>query len=208
MRHERSLCSSTFPVRAPPPGHEPEKLAAVMEACHDADGPTRCQIAGALGEWGGRDAAVALSELLRSEQEETVVLYCVTALRTIEGPDAVRGLQWVIEHGTEVTRDAALSALEELVTDGQVDDAEAPVPLRSSAGTIRTRGAVRTHGAAARRSAGSPAGSQRDEGTLADTLRRVRDSESSSVVALLVAKNCAGVNVIRHPPAAPRTVRV
>jgi hypothetical protein len=159
---------------------------AMVEALHATDPDTRSHAAAALGEWGGDDAARALSDLLRSERDETVVLYGVTALRTIGGPDAVDALTRVIAQGTDAARNAAISALEELVTGGPVDDTEAPIltakptaptPRRETTrtrGPILARGAIRTRGAIAgpRRARTSDA--------VAEALRNVRDGESAT----------------------------
>jgi hypothetical protein len=82
-----------------------------------------------------------------------VQLYCVIALRTIGGATAAAGLGWAAEHGTPAVRDAAIQAIEDLLTGGTVDDTEGPSlpqqrPATSarSGRSARTRGILRTRG--------------------------------------------------------------
>jgi hypothetical protein len=141
----------------------------------------RCQVALALGEWGGEEASTALSTLLESEVDEDVQLYCITALRLLGGPTAAEGLRQAVERGPEPVRDAALGAIAELVTGGSADDTEGPpLPLRPTVlspetkGPVQERGTVRTRG-----------GGQGPRGTyhidrLRETLHRIRTDESAS----------------------------
>jgi HEAT repeats len=134
---------------------QPDKLKDIVRSLDDADKQVRCQVTLALGEWGDERAAAALRRMLESDADETVQLYCVTALRTIGGMTATAGLGWAAEHGTPTVRDAAIQAIEDLLTGGPVDDTEGPsLPQRRSAAgnrserSVRTRGTLRTRGGA------------------------------------------------------------
>src|SRR5437016_2282826 len=65
IRTRGSLASSA-PNRLP----EPAEMRVLLSALQDEDAEVRCQVALALGEWGGAEAAKALSELLRVDQDE------------------------------------------------------------------------------------------------------------------------------------------
>ena len=71
---------------------EPDTLVGVVQALTDTDKELRCQVALALGEWGGEAAAVALQQVLQAETDAEVQLHCITALRTIGGATAAEGL--------------------------------------------------------------------------------------------------------------------
>ena len=149
---------------------EPEKLPDVVRCLQDTDKGVRCQVALALGEWGNEEAARVLSQLLQTETDEEVQLYCVTALRTIGGPLAAEGLRQAAENGTEAVRDAAITAIEELVTGGPVDDTEgAAVPQQHTPSVVRTRGAVRARGVVRTRGGKR----QREVDNIAATLQRI-----------------------------------
>lgn len=168
---------------------DPASVDMVIRALRDADRTIRCQVARALGEWGGAEAAMALAALLRSEDDPDVRLYAVHALRTIGGPQAVEALRQSAEAGGEAECDAALSAIEELATGGSLQDTEPPPTNQQRAsglssqdsqtpqrvrGAVRTRGAVRMSGTSA--ATGDPAG----EDPLTATLQRVRAREGTS----------------------------
>src|SRR5262249_44544922 len=84
----RGSLSTSARSRLPEPG----ELRVLLSALQDEDGEVRSQVALALGEWGGEEAAKALAELLRVEQDERVCLFGITALRTLGGPAALEGL--------------------------------------------------------------------------------------------------------------------
>jgi HEAT repeat protein len=150
----------------------------VVQCLEDSDAGVRCQVAIALGEWGGEAAARALRQILQRDRDEDVQLSCITALRTIGGSMAAEGLRWAAERGTDAVREAALGAIEELATGGAVEDSEGP-PLPSPAGP-RRRGAVRTRGAVrVRGSARKPRGGDVVDSVVA-TLHRIRAEETTS----------------------------
>jgi hypothetical protein len=110
--------------------------------------------------------------MLQTDADEEVQLYCITAFRTIGGVTAAEGLRWAIEHGTDAVRDAAMGAIEELVTGGSPEDTEGPpVPQRTASAGLRTRGAVRTRG---------PQTSADVMGSLVTTLQRLRAEDTTS----------------------------
>src|ERR1700730_1987993 len=49
---------------------QPGKLRELLRCLDDDDKHVRCQVALALGEWGGEDAAAALYHLLQSDADE------------------------------------------------------------------------------------------------------------------------------------------
>jgi hypothetical protein len=133
---------------------EPDKLGVLVEALQDQDAEVRSQVALALGEWGGAEAARSLAELLRVEQDERVCLFGIAALRTLGGPAALEGLNTALRQGSEAARDAAMEAIEELATGGRKDDSERP-PIGefeseesspAAAGHASRPGAPRTRG--------------------------------------------------------------
>jgi HEAT repeat protein len=98
----------------------------LVEALQDEDGEVRSQVALALGEWGGAEAARSLAELLRVEQNERVCQFGIAAPRTLGGPAALEGLNTALLQGSEAVRGAAMEAIEELATGGRIDDSERP----------------------------------------------------------------------------------
>lgn len=132
----------------------PEQLDEVIKSLQDTARKVRCQVALALGEWGDESAAVALAQLLHSDPDQEVQLYCVAALRTIGGPVSASALgQAAAEGHSEALRMAAISAIGELATGGQIEDTELPPPLREAAplptkGVTRSRETIRTRGGA------------------------------------------------------------
>jgi hypothetical protein len=88
------------------------------------------QIALALGEWGGEEAAAALARVLEVNIGSPVALYYISALRTISGPVAMRGLCSAAERGPMNVRAAAISAIREIVNGGTMDDTDADVIRR------------------------------------------------------------------------------
>lgn len=154
-----------------------DTLHELVQALADTDKDVRCQVALALGEWGGEEAALALRQVLQADTDAEVQLHCIAALRTIGGVTAAEGLRWAAEHGTEAVRDAAITAIEELVTGGTGDDTEGPLPppaVRRQQWAIRTRGAVRTPGGA------QPAGGREVVDAIVDTLARLRTEQTAS----------------------------
>jgi len=160
-------------------------LRQIADSLQDRDPSVRARVALALGEWGGDDAAGALGALLATERDETVRLHIITALRTIGGGHALDALAEALRAGrSEAERDAALKAIEELITGGQVDDTEpAPGLAPAAPPTVRTRGPariepIRTRGREPRRqpAAPSPSADARDPlRQIASTLRGVSD---------------------------------
>lgn len=174
---------------------EPEKLEKVLQYLGDRRKDVRCQVALALGEWGGESAASALGRMLDSDTSEEVRLYCITALRTIGGTIAAEALRRAAAAGSEAVRDAAIGAIEELATGGRVDDTESlstrqatppstgrtegtestppggPVRVR---GAVRTRGGVRTSGARSRKTSPSVLAE------ITNTLERIRTEKTAS----------------------------
>jgi hypothetical protein len=152
-----------------------------VRCLRDTDARVRCQVALALGEWGGEEAAAAVGSLLGSDPNEEVQLYCVTALRLLGGPTATEALRQAVERGTDAVRDAALNAITELVTGGSADDTEGPSPpsrpvwppAEPGRGE-RVREAVRTRGAT--RGARAPAPIE----SLRGTLERIRADDTVS----------------------------
>lgn len=109
-----------------------EGLSEIAELLKSPDKETRCQAALALGEWGGEESAVEIANLLQSDEDEEVWLYCVTALGVIGGPVAVEGLSWAIEHGPEAVKRAAVNAAQELLAGGSLEDTESPLGQRQA----------------------------------------------------------------------------
>jgi HEAT repeat protein len=178
----RGSLVATAPSRLPAHG----QVDAIAACLADADRAVRCQVALALGEWGGDEAVDALRRLWRSDDDEEVQLHAVTALRTIGGPAAAETLRQMALDGSDRVRDAAISAIEELATGGTTDDTEgavpAPVPAaREEAapvrvrGAVRTRGAIRTRGAVRSRGAVTPVRGGPSTDTIASSLRQIRD---------------------------------
>jgi HEAT repeat protein len=144
-------------------------------------------VATALGEWGGEEAARAISDVLRSLPDEELQLYCVGALRTIGGPAAVEGLRDAILTGTDAVQDAAISAIAELAVGGAKEDTEDPLAVEvppheeQTYGRVRTRGAVRTQRV--------PEPVVRD---VVDALDRVRQDAAASDYVRLRARQVLG----------------
>jgi hypothetical protein len=156
---------------------DPEKIADALQCLEDGDQAVRSQVALALSEWGGEETAAAIRRILESDPNESVQLYCITALRTIGGPTSAEGLRKAAVNGTEAVRDAAISAVEDLATGGRVDCTEGPdrtQQSKSSAG--HTRGDIRTRGAAHTRGTG-----QADlVNHIADTLQTISNEQGAS----------------------------
>ena len=130
---------------------DPERLAEVINLLQDENPPVRCAVASALGEWGGEQAAFALSQMLQSERDEEVQLCCVAALRKIGGLVAADGLGAAAERGqSESVRDSAITAISELATGGPVEDSEGPAMARPARprGAVAVGGSVRARGSA------------------------------------------------------------
>jgi len=123
-----------------PDSHALREMASCL---NDADKSVRSQVALALGEWGGEDAAVALKRLLEMETDADVQLYCVTALKTIGGPVAVAALGDIAASGerAETIRSAAIRAIEELASGKVREDTERSGPAGSlhSGNRLRVR---------------------------------------------------------------------
>lgn len=178
----RKPASDRLPSRA--------KLQQVVDSLRDRDPRVRAKIALALAEWGGQDAASALAALLSSEPDQDVRLHYITALRIIGGADAVDALGRVLESGAESERDAALRAIEELLTGGAYDDTEPPPPATTTAPPVaRTRGraalpaTIRTRGGRPDSSLGGtghPAEASDPTDQIVTTLRHVRADAGTS----------------------------
>ncbi len=163
---------------------EPAKLSEMIECLHDADKDVRCQVALTLGEWGGQEAAKALSELLKAETDEDVQLYCVTALQTIGGIEATEGLCHAVIDGSDAVRSAAITAVEELITGGRIEDTEAAPPPRLE--SKRGKPSVRTRGAA------EQASEDKKIGGLMKALALVRDDDQAKKYLRLQAGDVLG----------------
>jgi hypothetical protein len=132
--------------------------------------------------------------MLGSDSSEDVRLYCITALRTIGGPVAAEALRRAAADGSEAVREAAIGAIEELVTGGRVDDTESLPLSRTGAvsadrsedseaatvGPIRVRGAVRTRGAIRTRGGCSGKAGPRMLEDITQTLEQIRTEEGAS----------------------------
>ena len=122
-------------------------IAALVAARVDV----RCEVALALGEWGGEQSAEALSAMLRSDSEEEVQLHAIAALRLVGGPLATAALLEIAAHGSEDTRHSAIAAIGDLATGGPVDESEPPDPLvhgSTESVALKTRGKRTVSGAA------------------------------------------------------------
>jgi hypothetical protein len=161
---------------------EPElqDMAELLATTSDKD--LRCQIALALGEWGGPDAAAALRRLLQSEKDREVRLHYITALRTVGGPDALEGLREVIESDTDdVVRNAVISAIEELATGGRTQDTEATLrPRPHIAATDRPKRVPRVSDLGPTLGGAPPMVAGDVIRDTVDTLRRVRNDSATS----------------------------
>ena len=100
----------------------------------------RCQIAIALGEWGGEGAARALAGILHDDENTQVRFYCVSALRTIGGQIALNALCETAESASPEVRDAAIAAVRDLATGGRIDDTDSDMRMRMPS-PVRVRGA-------------------------------------------------------------------
>ena len=173
----RGSLRATAETRLP----EPDKLQLLVSCLEDADKGVRCQVALALGEWGGEGAAAALHQMLRADMEEEVQLYCITVLCSIGGPIAVEGLRQAAERGTEAVRNAAIGGIEELATGGQAEYTEAPaMPQPPMLSAARARGALRARGGA--RTRGRVGQVRREDvvSSVAATLERIRADHTAS----------------------------
>lgn len=164
----------------------PARIEAVISALGDADRATRCQVAQALGEWGGTEAAAALASLLRLEEDPDVRMYAVHALRTIGGPNAVEALRGIAETGDEAESGMALDGIEELLTGGSLQDTE-PAAAPADTGSIRRGADVPLRGAVKTRRATRSVGSSSVEDLLAATLRQVQASRRASMYSRIRA---------------------
>lgn len=114
------------------------KLPNLLKSLHSSDRAVRCQVALALGEWGGEEVATPLVNTLMSDHDEQVKLYCITALRTVGGPTVAAALAEVAVNSSDRIRSAALEALEELATaGGRVEESERP-PAPAKAKVMRS----------------------------------------------------------------------
>jgi HEAT repeat protein len=157
------------------------RIADVLARLQDEDRSVRGQVVLALGEWGGAEAATAISRLLQDDPDEEVKLSCITALRTLGGPAAVEALCLAIEQGTEAVRQSALEAIEELATGGRAEDDESPVPASPApALPWRTRGSLRTRGAVRSLPGTKPPQTGDPLGAVHDTLQRLRTEDTAS----------------------------
>jgi hypothetical protein len=121
IRTRGSLAISA-PSRLP----APEEQSVLLSLLQDQDPELRCQVALALGEWGGEVAAAALTALIGQERDERVWMFCITALRMLGGPAALDGLHTLLLQGSDSIRKLALEAIEELATGGRKIDTERP----------------------------------------------------------------------------------
>lgn len=106
------------------------QLTALIACLDEVQGELRCELVSALGEWGDEEAVVAISKILRSDADEKVQRYCVSALDTIGGPAASESLRWAAEHGTESVRMVAIWGIRELETGGALDYSEGHGAIR------------------------------------------------------------------------------
>jgi len=103
----------------------------LLEVLANPEGVDRKEVALTLGEIGGPEVALMLSDALRAELEENSTdegyqAYLATALGKLGGPDAMDSLLRAATTGSETVRLSALSSLESLATGGYVALTEYP----------------------------------------------------------------------------------
>lgn len=108
-----------------------DAVRLLLEALRDPRPAVRREAAGALGEWGGEDAVMPLTQLLlepKQDGNDSVRRSCVGALGQIGGPMAVTALVTAAEQDrVEAVRRDAIYALIELVVS---DDADVDVLIK------------------------------------------------------------------------------
>lgn len=103
-----------------------DQLGLMARWLTGGDALTRSQVALALGEWGGEQAAEDLAAALPRQPDDEGTLHCISALQTLGGAVALRALRSCIGSGSEAVQNAAIYAVEQLITGGSPDDTEPP----------------------------------------------------------------------------------
>jgi len=157
--------------------HE-DAMSALLAAMQDQSPSVRREVAFAIGEWGNRDAAAILSQILLGDQqdpEEEVRRAAVAALGTIGGPTAMDGLSQVAgSDASESVRYDALAALTEL---GIQQQSASNVAARHPP---RVRGSIPTRPRAP------------ESQSVVTTLQLIRDDESEKRHIRRMAENALG----------------